>query len=439
MLIDPALPPAFRKLTSADLQPVFDVDVSRDTRSLETDEAKIELSLDEGAVIAGQQREEVHEIELELVSGSLEHLFAEARRLSDVVDGRLHARTKSDVGYALTQTARKHWSRASRLCLAADMTAGEAFQLIVRNSFAQLTANDDCARLNLHPEGVHQCRIALRRLRSAFKIFGAPIRRKRLEPIEDEVRWLSKVLGSARDLDVLQADLLEPAIEALGESEQLAPLMSGLQKKKAVAYAAVGAALASARYRHFLIDLCAFGHGDYHDLSKSEDARPGLDQPLRHFASATLMRVHRKLLKRGRNFEMLSKTERHDVRIALKRMRYAVDFFAGVFDEQRHGKFFKSLARLQDDLGRMNDVVIAEAMLARLIGVVPDDGSEPLAQCGRSGQAGFCGRRRAGLAPETGCGNRSATGRGLACLHARQAILAAGRIRGMTSTASTPQ
>ena len=56
-------------------------------------------------------------------------------------------------------------------------------------------------------------------------------------------------------------------------------------------------------------------------------------------------------------------------------MRYAVDFFRGAFDGDRHKRFFKSLARLQDDLGRMNDVTIAEAMLARLVGVSPDDGS----------------------------------------------------------------
>ena len=47
-------------------------------------------------------RKAIHEIELELIAGELEELFAEARRLSDAVDGRLHARTKADVGYALT-------------------------------------------------------------------------------------------------------------------------------------------------------------------------------------------------------------------------------------------------------------------------------------------------------------------------------------------------
>jgi triphosphatase len=386
LVIDPALPQDFRKLTSADLQPVFDVDVKRETRRLTSDRAKIDVSLDNGAVSAGQEREPVHEIELELVAGELTDLFGEAQRISDVVDGRLHARTKADVGYALNRAERRQWSRALKLSLAPDMTAGESFRLIILNAFSHLTANDDCARLNLDIEGVHQCRIALRRLRSAFKIYNPLLRRKRIEPIEHAVRWLGKILGAARDLDVLQADLLEPAIEALGEAEQLAPLMDSLKARKADAYDLVTEALASARYRHLLIDLCALGHAD--DLGRSGEDRPRLDQPLVELASRALSRAHQKLLKRGNGFESLSKAERHDVRIALKRLRYALDFFGGVFDGAPKKKFVKKLARLQDDLGRMNDVAVAEAMLARLVGVA-SDGSEPAASVAPPGQLAF--------------------------------------------------
>jgi len=370
LVIDPALPQEFRKLTSADLHPVFDVDVKRETRRLMSDRTQIDVSLDSGAVIAGPDRKPVHEIELELVIGDLADVFAEAQRLSDAVDGLLHARTKADVGYALNRADRRQWSRAPKLHLTPDMTAGESFQLIVRNAFSHLTANDDCARLNLHVEGVHQCRIALRRLRSAFKIYKPLVRRKRIEPVEDGIRWLGRALGAARDLDVLQTDLLEPAIEALGEAEQLAPLMASLQAKKAEAYAGVADALASARYRHLLIDLCALGHAD--DLGKSEGDRPDLGQPMVELASHALTRAREKLLKRGNGFEALSKAKRHDVRIALKRLRYALDFFSGVFDDGRKKKFMKKLARLQDDLGRMNDVAVAETMLAELVGVVRD-------------------------------------------------------------------
>jgi CHAD domain-containing protein len=394
LVIDPALPADFRKLTSADLRTMFDVDVKRETRRLSSERAQIDVSLDAGAVIAGEQRAPLHEIELELVSGELDDLFGEAKRVSDAVDGRLHARTKADVGYALNHAERRHWSRASRLQLSPDITAGDSFRAIVLHSFAHLTANDDCARLNLGIEGVHQCRIALRRLRSAFNIYRPLLRRKRIEPIEDAVRWLGKVLGTARDLDVLRADLLDPAIEALGDAEQLAPLIDNLEARKAVAYQAVGEALGSARYRHLLIDLCALGHADNLGKSpnkspdKSGEERPSLDQPLVDLASDALSRAHRKLIKRGAGFETLSKPERHDVRIALKGLRYALDFFGGVFEGKSKKKFVKKLARLQDDLGRMNDVAVAETMLARLVGV-ETGAPEPTAHVARQGQLAF--------------------------------------------------
>ena len=370
LVIDPALPRDFRKLTSVDLQPVFDVEVSRETRHLTSDRARIDVSLDDGAIVAGEEREPICEIELELVAGELDDLFAEVQRISDAVDGRLHARTLTDLGYALKTADREPWSRAARLNFTPGMTAHDAFRLIVFNAFSHLTANDDCARLNRHIEGVHQCRVALRRLLSAFKIYRPLLRRRRIEPVAESVRWLGKILGTARDLDVLQIELLDPAIETLGEGEQLAPLLVNLNTRKSAAYAQVGEALSSPRYRHLLIDLCALRHAD--DLGKVAEDGPGLDQPLAELASHALSRAHRKLLKRGNGFETLSKPERHEVRIALKRLRYALDFFGSVFESDGKKKFIKRLARLQEDLGRMNDVAVAETMLARLVGVASD-------------------------------------------------------------------
>lgn len=386
LVIDPALPYEFRKLTSADLQPLFDVEVTRETRRLGSKGTQIDVSLDHGTVVAGKEREAVNEIELELVTGDMPALFEQARRVADLVDGRLHTRTKADVGYALGDSERRHWSRAEKLSLSPEMTAGDSLRLIILNSFSHLTANDDCARLNLHIEGVHQCRIALRRLRSAFKIYRPLLRRKRIAPIDEEVRWLGRILGAARDLDVLKTELLEPAIAALGEEKQLGPLIATLEAKKAAAYRGVAEALGSARYRHLLITLCALGHAD--DLSKSGEG-PGLDQPLLHLASAALTRAHQKLLKRGHGFEHLSKAERHEVRIALKRLRYALDFFSDVFDGEEKKKFVKKLTRLQDDLGRMNDVAVAETMLARLVGVAGDEKDAGATTAAPSGPLAF--------------------------------------------------
>ena len=134
-----------------------------------------------------------------------------------------------------------------------------------------------------------------------------------------------------------ETDLLEPAVSALGESgaSNSRLLISGLEHNRTSAYSVVNEALSSSRYRHFLVDLCAFGYGSYDGLAKSKLGPDALDQPLTQFAAAALAKAHRRLLKRGRNFETLSQEKRHNVRIALKKLRYALDFFGGVFASER--------------------------------------------------------------------------------------------------------
>jgi inorganic triphosphatase YgiF len=405
LVIDPALPKNFRKLTSADLEPVFAVDIKRETRRLASDHAQIDVSLDSGAVIVGDERQPIHEIELELVDGEMAGLFAEARRISDASGGRLHLRTKSDMGYALKESKHRHWSRAAKLYLTPEMTARDSFRLIILNSFSHLTANDDCAWLNLHIEGVHQCRIALRRLRSAFKLYRPLLRRKRIEAIESAVRSLGMILGAARDLDVLQTELLEPAIQALGEADHLTPLMATLAARKSQAYRQVSEALGSPDYRRFLIELCALAYAE--DLGKVRHDAPSVDQPVAELASRALSKAHGKLLEQGAGFETLSKSGRHEVRIALKRLRYALDFFGNVFDGDARKKYIKRLARLQDDLGRMNDVAVAERMLAQLAGIEREGSTDPAPVASRSqlsfaagGILGWHRRRAAEIEPQ---------------------------------------
>jgi CHAD domain-containing protein len=358
----------FRPLASRRPQPVLDVGVLSETCGLRSDRTATKKSGNPDGAIAGEVNQSVHAIAVAPVAGGSSDLAARAHRPGDAVHEPSPARRKTDVGDRPAKPDRGHWSRPSRLALASDMTAGEAFGLILRDSLSHLAANHDCARLNLHIEGVHQCRVALRRLRSAFKIYQPLLCRERVGSIADAVRWLGEILGTARDLDVLQSELLEPAIAALGRSPPLDLLMASLETRKAAAYAAVGEALTSAPYRHVLVGLCELAD----EFGRPGANSPGLDQPLVGLASNALSRAHRKLLKRGSGFEILSKTERHDVRIALKRLRYTLDFFGSLFDGRSKKRFTRRVARLQDALGRMNDIEVADTMLAQLVGIARD-------------------------------------------------------------------
>jgi inorganic triphosphatase YgiF len=85
------------------------------------------------------------------------------------------------------------------------------------------------------------------------------------------------------------------------------------------------------------------------------------------FAADCLDRLHRRVRKRGRKLLELPGPERHQVRIALKKLRYAVDSFSGLFDD--HGaarSYIRTVAKLQDGLGSYNDMQMTIALAGQL-------------------------------------------------------------------------
>jgi triphosphatase len=107
------------------------------------------------------------------------------------------------------------------------------------------------------------------------------------------------------------------------------------------------------------------------------EAAPGraaawLDRPLLAFAAHVLGKRHRRALKRGKDFEELSPEGRHRVRIALKKLRYATEFFQALYPKKRTRPYLASLKELQDDLGHLNDVAVAEQLIGSAAGASAD-------------------------------------------------------------------
>ncbi len=382
LVIDPALPAPVRALTAADLEPVFKVDVHREKRLSRHKRGAIELSLDEGAVVNGKGRAGLREVELELKQGDARLLLAAARRIIDIAGGRLHFTTKSDLGYAVADRGAGDgadagaggaatWSRAPALAVDPQADVGDVVQAVLLHGLSHLTANDDCARTGAHVEGVHQCRVAMRRMRSALRLFRKALPRAAFAPLEAELKRLAGALGGARDLDVLHTELLEPARLALDAPEDVAPLMAALERQRAAAYDEIAALLSAAGYGRFLIDAFALAATDDWRRLKKGGANSAeaalLKSPARDFARAALEKAHKRLLKRGRNFKRKSAKERHALRIEIKKMRYTAETLSPLFNARKARRFHKGLAGLQDGLGALNDVVVAEDLLARLV------------------------------------------------------------------------
>lgn len=247
--------------------------------------------------------------------------------------------------------------------LTADMTVSQAFQAVFASCLAQLEGNRAGVLRGEDIEYVHQMRVAIRRLRSALRLFSAVVPAEALEPLNDELWWLGSALGEARDWDVLVKETLPPHFAAF-------PAHTGLQElgKKAAALRlekrdAARRAVRSPRCRRLLADLknwiAAEGwreHGSSKQLNRS--ATP--------LAAKLLSRRHKVLRKRGKGLAKLPPPQRHRTRIAAKRLRYATEFFSSLFPGPAGRDYAKSLTVLQDLLGTLNDAVVTHRLVAEL-------------------------------------------------------------------------
>ena len=143
---------------------------------------------------------------------------------------------------------------------------------------------------------------------------------------------------------------------------------SGLQRlskravaRQAKAYTAVRRLLSSARFNGFLLDLLLAAEQGSAVISDP-------DSPLRPVAAAHLQKRHKNVMKVGRDFAAMQNEERHEVRIALKKLRYACDYFQRLFPGKASIAYLDHMAALQDDLGRLNDATVAELLVDDLAG-----------------------------------------------------------------------
>ncbi|MDP2254119.1 MAG: CHAD domain-containing protein, partial [Thiobacillus sp.] len=85
--------------------------------------------------------------------------------------------------------------------------------------------------------------------------------------------------------------------------------------------------------------------------------------PLKKWAGRVLQKGHRPIVRGARDFGQLQAAQRHALRIAVKRQRYAAEFFQTLFGGRRQARYLAVLRDAQDSLGRSNDVRVAWGLL----------------------------------------------------------------------------
>jgi triphosphatase len=353
-------------LTVNALDPVFVTKVRRRTQRLELPGAIIEVAFDQGSIEAGERAEPIAEVELELKAGDSGVIYDLGLQLLEIAPLRIGTLSKSDRGYDLafnTATATK----AMPPGISAEQTIDDVVGHLLAACQHHLLANQRVAERGLDSEGVHQMRVALRRLRTACTLLGPEIGSPTLQTFAAEAKWLAQTLGAPRDWDVLVTDTLAGPQQVLGSDLDFAGLRNAAEPHRIAAYTALREALAGARYNRFHLSLSRWiaCRGWRNELENRSLAV--LLEPATMLAGRVLTRLHRGALKRGGGFRRLQPEARHKLRIALKKLRYATEFFQGLFGEDTDTtSYLRCLAKLQNALGHANDATITQPFLSLL-------------------------------------------------------------------------
>jgi len=374
---DPQIRAALGLLLPGELRPVFTTRMHREVVELNGTDSLgrlkiIEAAFDRGAIEAAGAEEALSEIELELKEGAPGALFELALALQDIAPTRIETRSKSARGYALATGRRPAWVGAEPVKLSAEMTVDDALAAILEACLRHWSANEAAALDGSDPEGVHQMRVGLRRFNSALSVFGGLLATDEAEWLKSESKWALDSLGSARDLDVFLADLLAPLEANRPDDADLATLRAAMRERQAQAYSDLREAVAAPRYTRFLLRLGAWLEDrGWRDGAQTDTQKATLAQALPALAEKLLGKRHRHALKRGKGFKRLSTEERHQLRIAVKKLRYTTEFFRSLYPAKHSKDYLAALRDLQESLGHLNDVAVAEYLLADLTAKSP--------------------------------------------------------------------
>lgn len=274
-----------------------------------------------------------------------------------------------------------------------NASAAVLLAAIGRHCLAQFDGNLLPVLRDRDAEGVHQMRVALRRLRSAIGVFSALLDDSALNPLLDDLRWLGGPLGRKRDLDVFLTETLAPLRSLPDAPKRLQHLATVLEDRRAAAQEALDSALNAPRLAAMRLALnrflAAVESGDAAVLADPAVAAA----PAAEFAADILRRRRKKVKALGNRHAELDVPELHDLRIRAKKLRYAAEFFRPLFGHRKGSRrFIAAVAHLQDCLGMLNDADVGARLVRDLL---PPPDQDPAAA---AIAAWFAGRQQLQLA-----------------------------------------
>lgn len=361
------------------LAPVFRVRYRRQPYCCTLDAGtRIRLSIDDGAYATEEDERPLTEVVLSAEAADPADLLAFAARLAADLPLLPTDLSRAETGYRVLARETPQPLRAEDSALQGADTVTEAYAALAAASTRHWQGNAEAALdqgAGADPEFVHQIRVALRRLRSALRVFEPAL------PESFTAEWRPRLgdhargLDAARDLEVFRAELLEPVVgTGLIEDQALDGLRQRLETARQAALEGAGAGLDQAREGRLILEwavalrrLPSAERDAAPDAGSEPGSEPGSESErgtdLRTFAVRRLRGLRRRARRRFTAAADLAPPALHRLRIGLKDLRYAVEFFAPLLPERPLLAYLELLTRVQASLGFLHDLDVARTRL----------------------------------------------------------------------------
>lgn len=250
--------------------------------------------------------------------------------------------------------------------LYADDPMGEAARKIFVFHLQRMLYYEEEIRKNGDREKLHKMRVATRRMRSAFRVFGDHLDMKKLKPIRKRLKRTGRTLGNMRDLDVFW-EKTQTYLDTLPPERQheLDPLRAVWEEEREQAREELFSYLDSDVYAQLKESFAKLLRRDdiwkENVVSKKGRAKP---YRVRHVVPIKIYKCTADVLAYEEWVDMpnIPLNRLHRLRIAGKRLRYTMEFFEEVLSPQTD-QAIKEMKKLQDHLGEMQDALVASELL----------------------------------------------------------------------------
>jgi CHAD domain-containing protein len=259
--------------------------------------------------------------------------------------------------------AAEHTSKLMAAGIRPDETMAEAVRKVMYREYQVMLANEAGCRGGKSIDAVHDMRVATRRLRVAFRLFGSYYKRSLVRDLEQDLRRTGRTLGAARDLDVFNKTARQ-YLRALPKQQRkdLDPLLASWKRQRQIAHRELISYFDSPRYQRLVEKLGDFLTTTGAGVAAGKEP-PGARIEVRHVLGSTLWQRYEAV----RAYEVVLPTAPpetlHALRIEFKYLRYALEFFQEVLGPGAP-QLIRQVIAAQDHLGEIQDAEVANRLLA---------------------------------------------------------------------------